>query len=197
MPQGFLKAARELCDRKGILLILDEVQSGVGRTGSFLACQAEGVLPDILTLAKGLAGGVPIGAVLAGKKCAATFGYSDHRTTFGGNPLAASAALAVLSVILEPGFMEGVAEKGARIMKKIASWKLPCVKEVRGKGLMIGIPVTCDAEKVQAACLARGLIVLTAGGNTVRLVPALTISDSELDSGLGILKSVMEGANSL
>jgi acetylornithine/N-succinyldiaminopimelate aminotransferase len=195
MPEGFLKAARELCDREGILLILDEVQTGVGRTGTFLACQAEGVLPDILTLAKGLAGGVPIGAILAGGTCATTFGYSDHGTTFGGNPLAASAALAVLSVILEPGFMEGVAAKGKRAMEAIASWKLPCVKDLRGKGLMIGFTSGADAEKVQAACLEKGLILLTAGGNTVRLVPALTISDSELDAGLGILKSVLEGAN--
>lgn len=195
MPEGFLPALRKLCDERNVLLILDEIQSGLGRTGKFLAASHDGVKGDVVTLAKGLAGGVPIGAILAGEKCAATLGVGDHGTTFGGNPLAAKAALAVMGVIQAPGFLDAVAAKGEAAMAEIRTWKAPCVAGVRGKGLIVGIPLAdgYDAEAVQALCMEKGLLLLTAGGNVVRLLPALTIGQDEMASGLATLKGVLMG----
>jgi acetylornithine/N-succinyldiaminopimelate aminotransferase len=191
LGESYLKLAAKLCAERGILLIADEVQCGVGRTGSFLASGRAGIRPDIVTLAKGLAGGVPVGAVLARGAAATALGRGDHGTTFGGNPLAAAAARVVLSELGAKGFLESVSAKGQRILSEIRSWKLSVVKEVRGMGLMIGIAVSVPPDKVKELCIESGLLVLTAGSDVVRLLPPLVITDEEIDKGLLILKKVL------
>jgi acetylornithine/N-succinyldiaminopimelate aminotransferase len=192
LSDSYLKLAARLCSERGILLIADEVQCGVGRTGSFLASARSGIRPDIVTVAKGLAGGVPIGAALARGEAAAVLGRGDHGSTFGGNPLAASAARVVLGVLGSPGFLEAVAKKGERILAEARSWKHPLVKEARGIGLMVGIAVTVAPDKIKELCIGRGLLVLTAGTDVVRLLPPLVIADDEIDRGMAILKEVLD-----
>jgi acetylornithine/N-succinyldiaminopimelate aminotransferase len=194
LSEGYLKLAAKLCAERGILLIADEVQCGVGRTGSFLASSLSGIMPDIVTLAKGLAGGVPVGAVLARGEAAAVLGRGDHGSTFGGNPLAAAAARVVLSTLGAPGFLEGVARKGERILETVRSWKHPLVKEVRGVGLMIGIAVSVPPDRIKEICIELGLLVLTAGADVVRLLPPLVIGDEEIDRGLALLREALDEA---
>jgi acetylornithine/N-succinyldiaminopimelate aminotransferase len=191
----YMRLAARLCAERGILLIADEVQCGVGRTGSFLASASAGVKPDIVTLAKGLAGGVPIGAVLARGDAAKVLVRGDHGSTFGGNPLAAAAALVVLGELKQPGFLEAVGRKGERILAAIRSWKQPLVAEARGLGLMIGIKVICSPDRIKELCLERGLLVLTAGADVVRLLPPLVITDAEIDRGLGLLRDALDEAS--
>lgn len=193
LDPAFVKAAAALCAERDVLLMFDEVQSGVGRTGTFLACERFGVKPDVVTLAKGLAGGVPIGAVLAGPACADTLGVGDHGSTFGGNPLSAAAGRAVLSVVTDPAFLKEIERKGEKIKAAIAAWKHPLVREVRGLGLMIGADIGTEAWPVLEACLSKGLLLLSAGPKTLRFLPPYVISDAEIDEGLAILKSVMDG----
>ena len=193
---AFVAAAAKLCAERDVLFMMDEIQSGVGRTGTFLACEAygEAVRPDVVTIAKGLAGGVPIGAVLAGEKASAVLGVGDHGTTFGGNPLAAAAGRVILSIVNEPTFLADIARKGEKIRTAIAGWKHPLVKEIRGKGLMIGIDIEADAWPILETCLEKGLLMLSAGQQTLRMLPAYVITDVEIDEGLGILKSVLDAA---
>ena len=190
----YLRLAARLCAERGILLVADEVQCGAGRTGKFLASAWAGVRPDVVTLAKGLAAGVPIGAVLARGEAARVLGRGDHGSTFGGNPLAAAAASVVLGELSAPGFLDEVARKGERILAEVASWRHPLVKEARGRGLMIGISVTCLPDRVKELCIARGLLVLTAGADVVRLLPPLVIADGEIDRGLALLKGALDEA---
>ncbi len=194
---AFMAAAAKLCAERDVLFLMDEIQSGVGRTGTFLACEAYGkaVKPDVVTIAKGLAGGVPIGAVLAGPKVAETLGVGDHGTTFGGNPLAAAAGRVVLSIVNEPAFLAEIGRKGEKIRSAIAGWKHPLVQEIRGKGLMIGVDIGIDAWPVLEACLAEGLLMLSAGPKTLRMLPPYVITDAEIDEGLAVLKSVLDAAN--
>jgi acetylornithine/N-succinyldiaminopimelate aminotransferase len=194
LSEGYLRHAARLCAERGILLVSDEVQCGVGRTGSFLASERYGIRPDVVTLAKGLAGGVPVGAVLARGEAAKVLGRGDHGSTFGGNPLAAAAARVVLQILGERGFLDRVAAKGARIAATVRSWKHPLVKEVRGVGLMVGIVVSVSPDRIKELALSRGLLVLTAGSDVVRLLPPLVISDEEIDRGLGLLKEVLDAA---
>ncbi|MGA2545791.1 MAG: aspartate aminotransferase family protein [Rectinemataceae bacterium] len=194
LSDDYFRLAARLCAERGILLIADEVQCGVGRTGSFLASSRAGVRPDVITLAKGLAGGVPIGAVLARGEAAKVLARGDHGSTFGGNPLAAAAARVVLGELGQPGFLEAVAKKGERMLSEIRTWKHPLVKEARGLGLMIGIVVTCAPDRIKELCLERGLLVLTAGADVVRLLPPLVIAEAEIDRGLALLKDAMDGA---
>jgi acetylornithine/N-succinyldiaminopimelate aminotransferase len=194
LSEAYLGLAAKLCAERGILLIADEVQCGVGRTGSFLASSLAGIRPDIVTLAKGLAGGVPVGAVLARGEAAKIFRPGDHGSTFGGNPLAASAARVVLSTLGSPGFLGSVADKGRRILETVRSWKHPLVKEVRGVGLMIGIVVSVPPDRIKELCIKRGLLVLTAGSDVVRLLPPLVITDAEIDRGLALLKDALDTA---
>jgi acetylornithine/N-succinyldiaminopimelate aminotransferase len=194
LSDDYFRLAARLCAERGILLIADEVQCGVGRTGSFLASSRAGVRPDVVTLAKGLAGGVPIGAVLARGEAATVLARGDHGSTFGGNPLAAAAARVVLGELGQPGFLEAVAKKGERMLSDIRSWKNPLVKEVRGFGLMIGIVVTCAPDGIKELCLERGLLVLTAGADVVRLLPPLVIAEAEIDRGLALLKDSLDFA---
>jgi acetylornithine/N-succinyldiaminopimelate aminotransferase len=194
LSDDYLRLAARLCAERGILLVADEVQCGVGRTGKFLASDRVGLRPDIVTLAKGLAAGVPIGAVLARGEAAGVLGRGDHGSTFGGNPLAAAAARVVLGELGAPGFLDEVARKGERILSTVASWRHPLVKEARGRGLMIGISVTCLPDRVKELCIARGLLVLTAGVDVVRLLPPLVIEDGEIDRGLALLKGALDEA---
>ncbi|MDR3122812.1 MAG: acetylornithine/succinylornithine family transaminase [Treponema sp.] len=193
----YIAAAAKLCADRDILLMFDEVQSGVGRTGTFLACEAYGVKPDIATLAKGLAGGVPVGAVLAGEKAAEVFGIGDHGSTFGGNPLAAAAGLVVLETVNNPAFLKEIVRKGDKIMAAIRSWNHPGARDIRGRGLMIGLDSAGDAWPLLEKAVARadakrpGLLMLAAGPKTLRFLPPYTISDGEIDEGLAMLKELL------
>jgi acetylornithine/N-succinyldiaminopimelate aminotransferase len=205
LPQTpeYIAAAAKFCAERDILLMFDEVQSGVGRTGTFLACEAyqgapgTAVKPDVVTLAKGLSGGVPVGAVLAGEKAADVFENSDHGSTFGGNPLAAAAGLVVLETVTAPAFLREISRKGDRITAGIRAWNHPKVKEIRGRGLMIGADITDDAWPVLEKAIARadagkpGLLILSAGPKTLRFLPPYTITDNEIDQGLEILRNCL------
>ena len=191
------RAAAAAARAAGAIVITDEVQTGVGRTGTYLASEALGFDPDVVTLAKGIAGGIPMGACLAKGKAASAFKAGDHQSTFGGNPLACSGGLVVLEETAKPGFLARVSEKGDYIRSNIAAWKLPCVTEIRGKGLMIGIDVTgtCSrvttAAEIQLECLKNGLCISTAGAQTLRFLPPLVITMEEIDAGLEILKKIL------
>jgi len=192
LGSDYLKYAEKLCRERGILFMADEVQCGVGRSGAFLAAQLADVHPDVVSMAKGLAGGVPIGAVLARGEAATVLVPGDHGSTFGGNPLAAAAACVVLRRVTSPEFLREVSRKGALIMDTIDSWKNPLVQELRGRGLMIGATLSCDPQVVENAALAEGLLVLTAGANTLRLLPPLVISDEDIAEGLRRLKLALD-----
>lgn len=195
---GWLAAARGICDRHGILLILDEIQTGIGRTGTLFAYEQCGIVPDIMTLAKGLGNGVPIGALLATEKIAQVFGPGAHGSTFGGNPLACAAAAATLSVILRGGpgggtLLDNALRMGARILAGLNAIraKHPDVTDVRGRGLMIGIELNRDAKPVVDEALSRGLIANAAAGNVVRLLPPLIVTEAEVDEAIGILDAAL------
>ena len=187
-------AAADAARKAGAIVIADEVQTGMGRTGTLLASEQLGFKPDAVTLAKGIAGGIPMGACLYGGILENVFVAGDHQSTFGGNPIACAAGLAVLNELTSAGFLQKVAEKGEYIRKTVRGWNLPCVKEVRGRGLMIGIDVTQVAGDVQKKCLAaapQGLCISTAGPNTLRFLPPLVITKDEMDAGLAVLKDVL------
>lgn len=185
------QAAATAARKSGAIVICDEVQTGMGRTGSLLASEALGIQPEIVTLAKGIAGGIPMGACLWRGGLRDVFVAGDHQSTFGGNPLACAAGRAVLSQLTSAGFLQRVIQAGEAIRGQVASWNLPCIKEVRGKGLMIGIDVEQSAAQVQKDCLAAGLCISTAGANTLRFLPPLVITDSEIQRGLEILYKVL------
>ena len=195
--QEYLEAAAKFCAERDILLMFDEVQCGLGRTGSFLACEEYGIKGDVVTLAKGLAGGLPVGAVLAGPKAADVLQIGDHGTTFGGNPVAAAAGLVVLETITKPGFLDEISRKGKKMAGTIASWNHPKITAIRGKGLMLGVDISIEAWPVMEAAISRassdvpGLLMLSAGKQTLRFLPPYIINDSELDQGLEILKSLL------
>ncbi len=184
---GYLQAVRRLCDEHGLLLILDEVQTGIGRTGSMFAFEQANIRPDILTLAKGLGGGVPIGAMLATARVASSFGPGSHGSTFGGNPLCCRAALTVLGVIEQQQLLSHVRQCGERLqegLRKIQA-EAPLVAEVRGQGLLQGVALhePCAADVIHAA-RGEGLLILSAGPAVIRLIPALNISHAEIDEAL-------------
>lgn len=187
---SFLKGLRRICDQTGALLVFDEVQCGLGRTGKLWAHEAFDVKPDIMTLAKPLAGGLPIGAVLVTEAVASTIANGDHGSTFAGGPLVCHAALAVLDHIQAPGFLESVASKGHYLKTQLQErlGNNPHVKEVRGYGLLVGIQLNVPASPLVSAALKEGLLILTAGkGDVVRLAPPLIISEQELDEAVHIL----------
>ena len=184
LDKTYVQLAEKLCREKDILLMVDEVQTGNGRTGSMYAYMQYGVQPDVVTTAKGLGGGLPIGACLLGEKCEHTLGKGDHGSTFGGNPVCAAAALNVISRLDEKVF-EGVKQREAFIRSELAG--APGVKSVTGMGLMLGIEVEKPAAEIAAACLKDGLMVLTAHVK-VRLLPPLNISFDDLRQGIAILK---------
>ena len=193
LDKEYVKAVEEFCHSKDILFLVDEVQTGIGHTGTLFCFEQYNVLPDIVTTAKALGGGVPIGAVITGAKCKDTFGPSDHGSTFGGNPLSCKAADTVLSIVTEPDFLNHVKVVGAALKTGIENIHSDKIKEVRGIGLMLGIVVDPDkrADYVQAM-MDKGLLTLTAGKDAIRLLPPLTLSLKEVDEALSIMKEVFE-----
>lgn len=194
-PAGYLAAARQRAHAAGALLILDEVQSGCGRTGRFLASHAQDASPDLVTLAKGLAGGVPIGAVLMSEAVASKMPAGGHGTTFGGNPLACAAGLVVLDE-LAGGVMDNAAAMGERLQTGLQRLCGGRLRAVRGVGLMIGLELRERALPVTRELRAAGLIVAPAGANVVRLLPPLTVSAAEVDEALAILDAVLGAVGS-
>jgi len=188
----YLKKLEELCRKKDILVIFDEVQTGIGRTGKLYAFQNYDLHPDIVTSAKGLGGGLPIGAVLLGDKCENTLAAGQHGTTFGGNPVVCAGANAVLDKILTKGFLAEVNEKGIYIKKCIAEMNLPQVTDIRGRGLMIGVEIDGSPKDYAKNAVDSGLLMLTAGQNVIRFLPPLTITYDEIDEGLAIFKQIMQ-----
>lgn len=193
-PPGYLEKARELCNKYDACLILDEIQCGMGRTGTLFAYEQFGVKPDIVTLAKGLAGGVPIGAFIASDKVAAAFAPGDHGSTFGGNPLACAAALAVLDEMEKPEFLPHVAKVGAYFQDQLGALreKYPrLITEVRGRGLMLGAQLARPGRDVVNDCLARGAIINCTAGDVLRFVPPLIVTEEQVDEMIAILDKVL------
>ncbi len=192
---GYLPGLRRLCDEAGALLILDEVQVGMGRTGTLFAYQQSHIEPDIMTLAKALANGVPIGAMLAREVVAASFTPGTHAATFGGNPLATAAAAAVVTTMLEERIPEHAARVGKYFQERLEALKArhPRIRQVRGRGLLIGLEIDGNARDVVRGCMDRGLLVLTAGDAVVRFTPPLIITEADVDRAVAILgEALME-----
>ena len=182
LDAAFVEAARALADEAGALLVFDEVQTGVGRTGTFFAFEQLGVVPDATTLAKGLANGLPIGCLLVADSAAGAFQPGDHASTFGGNPVVAAAAVAVCDTI-DDDLLTSVRAQGAAIAERLPN--------VRGRGLLLAVETSRRSSEVVADCLERALLVGTAGETAIRLTPPLTLTDEELDQGLAILEEVL------
>lgn len=187
MSGEYARLLRSICDEKELLLIFDEIQCGVGRTGSFFAYEQLGIKPDIVTLAKGLAGGLPIGAFICAEKCASVLGSGQHGSTFGGNPVSAAGACEIMKRVSQPEFLESVKVKGEYLADRIVKANIPKVKAVRYRGLMLGIAVEGSPKEAAHKCFDEGLLVLTAGKDVVRLLPPLNISENELEAGADIL----------
>jgi predicted acetylornithine/succinylornithine family transaminase len=194
-PPGYLRAVRGMCDERGVLLMVDEVQTGMGRTGRFLACEHEGVRPDVVTLAKALGSGVPIGACIASPEASAAFEPGTHGSTFGGNPLSCAAALATLDVIEREGLMENAAAVGAHLRGQLHAIgkRIPgSLKEVRGEGLLIGVeferPVAKDLVR---ALIPRGVLANATSEHVLRLAPPLTLTAAQADAFAGQLEAAM------
>lgn len=192
MDADYAALLRRLCDERDILLIFDEIQCGMGRTGRLFAYEYFGFKPDIVTLAKGLGGGLPIGAFICSEKCSGVLSAGNHGSTFGGNPVSAAAASHVISRLTSEGFLASVSEKGAYITAKIREASLPSVREIRGKGLMIGIAVMGNPKEYAHHAADSGLLVLTAGKDVVRLLPPLNITFDEIERGLAVLTEVLK-----
>jgi len=193
LDSEYVSAISKICADNDILLIFDEVQTGIARTGKIFAHEHYNVTPDVFTLAKGLGGGLPIGACVLSEKCENVFNPGDHGTTFGGNPAVCAGANVVFDTVNDKAFLDSVNEKGEYIKNAVRSWELPCVKEVRGLGLMLGIEVSISHKEAVKKCLENGLMMLTAGKNVLRMLPPLTITYEEIDKGLAILKGVLSG----
>lgn len=182
LPEGYLTRARDLCTKYGALLILDEIQTGIGRTGAWFAYQHEGITPDAVALAKGLGGGVPIGALVTFGETSDLFTRGQHGSTYGGNPLVTATANAVLTVIEEENLVANAAARGEQLREIIARLDSPLISEVRGQGLLIGLGLSEPvALALAAACLAEGLIVNAANESSIRMAPPLIVGDAELD----------------
>jgi acetylornithine/N-succinyldiaminopimelate aminotransferase len=192
-PAGFLEGLRDLCDRNGLLLILDEVQSGMGRTGKWYAHQHWGVTPDIVTLAKALAGGVAMGGLIAKPEVGDKLKPGTHAATFGGNPLAARAALATIETIEADNLLERAVQIGEKFRTRFLALKerCPLVAEVRVKGAMIGVELAVEGAAVVQACLQKGLLINCTHQTVLRLLPALTISDEQIDDGCDVIADVL------
>lgn len=186
-PQ-YLKAVRKICDEENIVLVFDEVQTGIGRSGKLFAYQQYGVTPDVVTMAKGLGGGVPIGGIIAKNQVAEVFTPGTHAATFGGNPFVCAAAKYVIETLTAPGFLEAVEEKGQYLKAKLEALKKdhPAIREVRGMGLMIGVEVDTELSEIVAKAMDKGLLVITAGANAIRFVPPLIVSNEQIDQAVAI-----------
>jgi acetylornithine/N-succinyldiaminopimelate aminotransferase len=192
-PAGFLAAVRDICDATGALLIVDEVQSGIGRTGHWFASQAEGVRPDIITLAKGLGGGLPIGACLGVGAAGELFAPGDHGSTFGGNPVACAAALAVLTTIADDHLLDNVKRVGEHLLHRLEQLDSPLAVDVRGSGLWRAVALSGEyAPAVEAAARRRGLLVNAVKPDTVRLAPPLILTEAEVDEAVPLLAAALD-----
>ena len=190
----FMKGVRALCDEKNLLMIVDEVQAGMGRTGTWFAWQGYGVKPDLFTCAKALAGGLPMGALVANAKLADVFTVSAHASTFGGNPVAAAAALAVIDVIESEGLLANAVKVGAVLKAKLEEFadQYDQLLDVRGKGLMLGLVTEGKASELVEAFKAQGLLVLTAGEHVVRFLPPLTLSEDDLEDVFDMISDALD-----
>ena len=183
-PEGFLRGLRDLCDKHGLLLVFDEVQTGMGRTGKFFAHQWSDVEPDVMTVAKGLGGGFPVGACLTTRAAGEAMTPGTHGSTFGGNPLAMAVANKVLDIVLEPEFLAGVQERGLRLKQRLAGLQDEhddIIEEVRGQGLMLGLKCKVSNLDLVKALMGQRMLSVPAGNNVVRLMPPLIIGDAEID----------------
>jgi predicted acetylornithine/succinylornithine family transaminase len=190
---GYLRAVREICDRRDLLLIFDEVQTGVGRTGTLYGYQQTDVVPDVMTLAKGLGGGVPIGAMLATERLAPAFGTGAHGSTFGGNALACAVALAVLDTLRNGGVLANCVAMGERLRDGLNRLRerLPIITDVRGRGLLVGAELKDPGAPVVERCLAGGLILNCTANRVLRFTPPLTVRADEIDQALAVLERAM------
>ncbi len=191
----FYKAVRELCDEQNLVLIVDEVQTGIGRTGKMFAYEHFGIKPDIVSLAKGIGAGIPLGAIIACEKVAGGFEPGDHQATFGGNPFACTAANVVLDILMETDLLSQVEKQGAYLNEKLTALKAnkKNIGDVRGMGLMQGIALeNCDIPAIVGKCMAAGLLLVGAGTNVIRFVPPLIISQNEIDEAISILEAHIE-----
>jgi acetylornithine aminotransferase len=194
-PDGYLRAVRQACDEAGALLVLDEIQSGIGRTGEWFAHQKEGIVPDVLTLAKGLGGGLPIGACVGFGECGSALGKGDHGSTFGGNPIACAAALAVLDTIDSENILASVKAVGDTLASGIAAIEHPLLQGVRGSGLWLAAVLTAEAAPaVNAAAQASGFLVNAVQPNAVRLAPPLILSRAEAEEFVAALPAILTEA---
>ncbi len=191
LERDFVQKVAELCSQRDWLLLVDEVQTGIGRTGSLFCFQQYGIQPDVVSFAKGIAGGLPMSGILANEKCRGVFTPGTHATTFGGNPVAAAAALAVQDILTDE-LLEQVKEKGAYLRRSIEEMGLPCLGKTRGMGLMVGVEVAGEQSNAQLAArlVEAGLLVLTAGPG-LRLLPPLVITKDEMDRGLAVIRSAL------
>jgi 4-aminobutyrate aminotransferase len=204
LPDKFLQGVREICDHHGILLILDEIQSGFGRTGRFFALEHYGVKPDILVMAKGLASGLPMSAIAAPIDLMKSWTPGTHGGTYGGNPVAAAAASATIQVILEEGLLQNALDRGRQLMDGLEEMQVrwPFMADVRGLGLMVGLEIGVPgrgpdkdlASRIQAKCLENNMLILTCGtyGNVIRWIPPLVVSQQQIDDSLLILENCFE-----
>jgi len=191
--QEYMNQVRSICDQEGVLLIFDEVQTGMGRCGHLFAHEIYGVKPDIMTLAKALANGLPMGAMLATQRAAEGFAVGSHATTFGGTPLVASVALTVLSIISRPEFLRECQEKGEYFKERLTLLKKshPEIRAVRGEGLLIGVELEVEAAPIVEACLKKGFIINAIQGNILRFAPPLIITRGEIDALVDVLDSIL------
>jgi acetylornithine/N-succinyldiaminopimelate aminotransferase len=191
---GYLPGIRRICDEKGLLMIADEVQTGIGRTGMLFACEQTEVVPDMITLAKALGNGFPIGALLAKQNIAAAFVPGSHGSTFGGNPLACAAALATLETILEEGILDNCRKVGEYFLARLGELKNKHsrIREVRGQGLILAIALTVPGAEFVDKCMEKGLLINCTNGNVLRFVPPLILTRQDVDRAVGILDGVLE-----
>jgi acetylornithine/LysW-gamma-L-lysine aminotransferase len=195
MPQnGFLQGLREICSEKGVLLIFDEVQTGFGRTGKLFACEHWNVTPDIICLAKSVAGGLPFGITMAREDVMASLKVGEHTSTFSGNPLVCAAACAAIDVVVEEKLPERAAELGGYFKKRLEDIQArhKIVREVRGLGLMLGVELRFDVFNVLTKSMSKGILILDAGRNVLRFLPPLVIEKGQIDNVISVLDSILD-----
>jgi predicted acetylornithine/succinylornithine family transaminase len=190
-PDGYLAGLSDICNAAGCLLVFDEVQTGIGRTGKWFAYEHDGVAPDIMTLAKGLGGGLPLGAMATTEELGQTFQVGVHASTFGGNPVACAAGLATLDIIRDDGLLENADRIGETLVSALRALGHPSIHEIRSRGLMIGIELDRPAGPLKKACLERGLLANLAGDSVLRLLPPLIIGEPEVDEAVGIIEAAL------
>jgi acetylornithine/N-succinyldiaminopimelate aminotransferase len=193
--EDYLRGVRKICDQHGVLMILDEVQVGMGRTGTLFAYEDSGIHPDIMTLAKAMGNGFPVGAMLAIDRVAAAFQPGNHASTFGGTPLAMAACIAVFEAIQAEGLLENCRRVGAYFLKRmrLLQENFPLITDVRGKGLILGMELKIDGAQIVKKCMEKGLLIITSGaGNVLRFVPPLIITEKDVDQAISILEEVFK-----